>query len=150
MIQRKQTLFLIELIFLASALLFVPTNIILTPADAFNVYLLPSTGNFISTSWHLLAIGLNAACLALAVVSVFLFKKRLLQIKLCYVQLVLWLGLAGILGAMPLVVMNGDITEIQNNYVGFAISLCAVIAAFLAARFIKKDIDLLKSADRIR
>ena len=41
-------------------------------------------------------------------------------------------------------------TVIEKNYFGSLIGVVAVIATWFAARYIKKDIDLLKSADRIR
>jgi len=150
MIQRKQTLFLIELIFLASALLFIPSTIVIAPSGSYNVFLLPSTGTFTSSNWHIIAMIINFICLALAVASVFLFKKRTLQVNLCYTQLFLWVMLSAILAFCPLVERSGTISEIQNNYVGSAICLCAVFASFLAAKFIIKDIALLRNSDRIR
>jgi hypothetical protein len=70
--------------------------------------------------------------------------------RLCYLQVFLWLILSALLGLCPLAEKTQEIVAVQNNYLGLAIGLCAVIAAFFAARFIKKDIELLKSSDRIR
>jgi hypothetical protein len=50
----------------------------------------------------------------------------------------------------PFVVKTEEMIEVKINYFVVAIGAFSVLAAFLAARFIKKDIELLKSADRIR
>lgn len=149
MIQRKQTLFLIELIFLGLSLLFVPCQDIFTASAATHVYLMPLI-DFQSTAGHLFAVALNFIGLVLATVTIFLYKKRELQVKLCYAILVIWLVLPAMMLFCPFVVKSETITEVRINYFVVAIAVFSIIAAYLAARFIKKDIDLLKSADRIR
>ena len=59
MIQRKQSLFLIQILFLGLSLLFVPCQIIFTKAVATNLYLLPLT-DFQSTPGHLFAVALSS------------------------------------------------------------------------------------------
>lgn len=149
MIQRKQTLFLIELIFLGLSLLFVPCQTILTKTTATNIYMMPLI-DFQSTTGHLFAVILNFIGLVIATLTIFLFKKRELQIKLCYVLMVIWLILPAMMLFCPFVVKTETILEVKTNYFVVAIALFSMIAAYLAARFIKKDIELLKSADRIR
>lgn len=149
MIQRKQSLFLIQIIFLGLTLLFVPCQTIFTKAIATNVYLLPLT-NFQSTSGHLFAIVLNFIGLLLTTIALFSFKKRKRQIKICYSLFAIWLILLGMMFLCPFVVKTDDIIEIKINYFVVAIGLFSVFAAYIAAHFIKKDIELLKSADRIR
>jgi len=150
MIQRKQTLFLLELVFLSIALFFVPANIAIHANNTYPISLRPSIDNVVTTSWHTIAFVVNVLCLTLALISIFLFKKRQLQMRLCYLQVFLWLIVSALLGLCPLAEKTQEIVAVQNNYLGLAIGLCAVIAAFFAARFIKKDIELLKSSDRIR
>src|SRR5690349_19567369 len=149
MIQRKQTLFLLELIFLGIALLFVPAATLLMPDSSQGVCLLPLPEAFTSTIWHTIAMALNFAALLLAFISIFLYKKRELQIRLCYVILLVWLVITFIITLMPLVKTGNNVTSIHTNYPVAVIGLFAVLAAYLAARFIRKDIELLKSADRI-
>lgn len=149
MIQRKQTLFLIELIFLGLSLLFVPCQDIITATASTHVYLMPLI-DFQSTTGHLFAVILNFIGLVIATICIFLYKKRELQIKLCYALLAIWLVLPAMMLFCPFVVKTEAITEIKINYFVVAIAVFSIIAAILAARFIKKDIDLLKSADRIR
>ncbi len=150
MIQRKQTLFLLELIFLSISLFFIPSDIILKNDGSVNVYLLPASGNYDATAWHLVALTLNLSSLVLSVICIFLYKKRVTQMRLCYLIAALWIIQSLVLAFCPLAVFNMGATEIQINYFGSLIGVFAVIAAVLAARFIKKDIELLKSADRIR
>ncbi|MBA3683025.1 MAG: DUF4293 family protein [Bacteroidetes bacterium] len=149
MIQRKQTLFLIELIFLGLALLFVPCQNILTQTGATHVYLMPLV-DFQSTAGHLFAVILNFIGLILATITIFIYKKRTLQVKLCYALIAIWLVLPAMMLFCPFVVKTEAILEVKTNYFVVAIALFSIIAGYLAARFIKKDIDLLKSADRIR
>ncbi len=149
MIQRKQTLFLIELIFLGLSLLFVPCQDILTASAATHVYLMPLI-DFQSTTGHLFAVILNFIGLVIATICIFMYKKRELQIKLCYALLAIWVILPAMMLFCPFVVKTEVILEVKTNYFVVAIALFSIIAAILAARFIKKDIDLLKSADRIR
>lgn len=149
MIQRKQSLFLIQIIFLGLSLLFVPCQNIYTKTVVTNVYLAPLI-DFQSTTGHLFAVILNFLGLILATITLFTFKKRELQIKLCYSLIVIWLVLIGMMLLCPFVVITEAIIEVKVNYFVVAIGAFSVLAAFLAARFIKKDIELLKSADRIR
>jgi hypothetical protein len=149
MIQRKQSLFLIQIIFLGLSLLFVPCQNIFTKTVVTNVYLAPLT-EYQSTLGHLFAVGLNFLGLIVATITLFTFKKRELQIKLCYALIAIWLVLIGMMLLCPFVVKTEEMIEVKINYFVVAIGAFSVLAAFLAARFIKKDIELLKSADRIR
>jgi hypothetical protein len=149
MIQRKQSLFLIQIIFLGLSLLFVPCQNIFTKTVVTNVYLAPLT-DYQSTLGHLFAVALNFLGLIVATITLFTFKKRELQIKLCYALIAIWLVLIGMMLLCPFVVKTEEMIEVKINYFVVAIGAFSVLAAFLAARFIKKDIELLKSADRIR
>jgi hypothetical protein len=150
MIQRKQTLFLFQLIFLGIALLFVPVSEVTTTTGKMDVYLVPLRSPLVSTSGHITAIAINFVALMLTFITIFLYKRRELQVKLCYALMVLWIILSLMMAFCPFVERTDVVIEIKNNYFGPIIGAFAVVAAFIAARFIKKDIELLKSADRIR
>ena len=139
-----------ELVFLGIALLFVPNSVILLKESSVNVYLLPLKTPFASAPCHYAAILVNFLGLALSLTTIFLYKRRTLQMKLCYVSLILWCLLISLMAFCPFVTMGNGIVEVQTNYSGVIIGLFAVVAALLAARFINKDRELLKSADRIR
>ena len=150
MIQRKQTLFLFELIFLGIALLFVPSGKITTAANSYELYLVPiSNAELHSSPGHYAAVFINFTALVLAFVAVFLYKQRTMQMRLCYIMVVLWTILTLMIAFCPFV--NSSVTtSVEISYVAIAIGVFGMLAAFLAAKYIKKDIDLLKSADRIR
>jgi hypothetical protein len=95
-------------------------------------------------------VSLNFLGLIVATITLFTFKKRELQIKLCYALIAIWLVLIAMMALCPFVVKTEEMIEVKINYFVVAIGAFSVLAAFLAARFIKKDIELLKSADRIR
>lgn len=147
MIQRKQTLFLLQLIFLSISLLFVPTQVILNGAITTGVTLTPVSG--ISTTGHFAAIAINLLGLVIGVLTIFLFKNRELQVKLCYVLMVLYIVLPLMMAFCPFVNLLAGETA-GKTFFGYIICVVAALSAFLAARFVKKDIELLKSADRIR
>jgi len=149
MIQRKQTLFLLQLVLFSIAMLFVPHQLIYTKFKAHYLCLVPLL-DFESTAGHLAAIALNFIGLVISILTTFLFNKRNLQIKLCYVLILMWSVLLGMIAFCPFVTNNESIIEIKKNYFGYLCCIFAILAAYLASRFIKKDVDLLKSADRIR
>jgi hypothetical protein len=152
MIQRKQSLFLLQLAFLSLSLLFVPVQLIKTEVNPIPVSLVPvNEAAYASTGGHLAAIALNAVGLILAFMTIFLYRKRELQIKLCYALAAIYVILPLMMALCPFVGSASTTPpEIEKNFFGYIISAVAVISALLAARFIKKDIELLKSADRIR
>ena len=149
MIQRKQTLFLLEIIFLGLALIFIPCQNIFTTTSCLNLYLLPND-NFQTTGAHLFAVILNITGILIATTTIFLFKKRSLQVKICYALIALWVILTSMMLFCPFVLKTAEIIEIKINYFVVGIGFFSIIAAFFAAYFIKKDINLLKSVDRIR
>lgn len=151
MIQRKQTLFLFQSIFLGIALLFIHSQTINNTVGQINVLLTPpKSEEFISTAGHTAAIMLNFAGLLLAFVIIFIFNKRELQVKLCWALIAVWVILGLMMAFCPFVVQNENIKSISLNPFAFIIVAVAIVATYFAIRFIKKDIELLKSADRIR
>lgn len=151
MIQRKQTLFLFQLIFFGIALLFISSNTITTNSGTVEVSLTPITNaQLSSTTGHVAAIAINFIGLILTFATIFLYKKRELQVKLCYGLMLLWLTLSLMIAFCPFVKTNTNISNIQINYFACVMGAFAIFAAYMALRFIKKDIELLKSADRIR
>lgn len=149
MIQRKQTLFLLQLVFLGVAMLFIPNQIIYTKLKSTYVCLLPFNG-FVSKTGHYAAVAVNFLGIAVSLITVFLYKKRELQVKLCYLIMALWLVLCGMIIFCPFIGKTDDVVEIKKTSFGFLCCAFALLAAYLATVFIKKDIELLKSADRIR
>jgi hypothetical protein len=151
MIQRKQTLFLFQLIFLGIALLFVPCAHVIANGISQPVVLVPlEQQSFHSTGGHMAAIGLNFVMLVISAITVFLYKRRELHVKLCYLLAALWLVLTLMLAFCPFIITDAPSETVETNYFASLIGAFATVAAILAARHVKKDIELIKSADRIR
>lgn len=150
MIQRKQTLFLLALFFAALSLTVINCNFLDVRGAKTGVSLLIIPNQDLKPSiWHYLGGGIDLIILLLSVITIFLFKNRELQIKLCYVLMLLQLALTAVVSFCPVVDLQGYITY-ENSGLASIIGIIGMMAAYLAARFIKKDIELLKSADRIR
>jgi hypothetical protein len=151
MIQRKQTLFLFALIFLSIALLFIPVYKLTTSTGVVPMTLTPLTDeNLSSTAGHQTAIVLNFLSLFFSSITIFLYRKLSLQLRICYALMIVWLVLTGMMAFCPFVAKTETLAGADNTYYGIVIGALGVIASYMSARHIKKDIELLKSADRIR
>jgi hypothetical protein len=86
---------------------------------------------------------LKIAIAILALIAIFMYKKRLLQIKICY-------------GIMVLLILTGGLYLLFLMTVCFAPAIAmlfpwiALILDFMAIHRIKKDEKLVRSLDRIR
>lgn len=106
-----------------------------------------NTESFLVNSWALTAI--NTAIPVLSVLIILLFKNRLLQIRLSFINIVLMAGYYGIL--FIYLWQFGKQLDAQwflNVIASFP--LISIILNFMAIRAIGKDIALLKSLNRIR
>lgn len=149
MIQRKQTLFLILSVFASLALLIIPCNYI-TKGGTIGVSVIYLYTNEVTPSiWHYLGTGIDFAAILLALITIFLFRKRSLQVKFSYVLMLLQLAMTLIVSFCSVVVKTEELT-ITNSGLASIIGIIGMMAAYFAAYYIKKDIELLKSADRIR
>ncbi len=151
MIQRIQSLFLLAAALMGILLLFIPSFTIIFNNLRIPLVLEPiRAAGLNSTAGHTAAVFINFAGLVIALGTVFLYQRRELQIKLCYLLALVWVVLGGMIALCPFVNANGAAFELNMNAFVFSFVGLAIVAALMAARFIKKDIDLLKSADRIR
>mgnify|MGYP001034795872 FL=1 len=125
MIQRIQSLYFVFAFFLLSGLLYYS--------------ILWNEASWISKN-HLFY--LNPT---LVLLSVFLFKKRILQARLCLLSIVIQLVLVGYYGVQLFVGVAYLLT-----YFVFGVSLVSILLLFLARRAILKDEALVRSVDRIR
>ena len=81
----------------------------------------------------------------LVLLTVFLFKKRMLQARLCFLSVVIQLVLVGYYGVQLFVGVAYPLT-----YFVFGVSLPILLLLFLARSAILKDEALVRSVDRIR
>ena len=128
--QRIQTVFL-ALVAIASILfLFLP----ISERDGL---LLLAKGDILVTS----------LCIAIALIALFAisqFKDRKLQLKLCFINLILGVALAG--ASFFASTKFGD----ENFPIALGLPIAILICNGFARRNIKKDEDLVKSMDRFR
>lgn len=89
------------------------------------------------------------AASSLNAISLFSFRKRMLQIRLLVFSAILQLGSYG-LGAYYLLQIKDGISGAMSPSIALTFPIVAVILSYLAIRSIGKDEALVKSLDRIR
>ncbi len=146
MIQRIQSIFL----FLASGALFGLFGIPFATSEQ------TDTALFADQVYNLfdnpLLIAFAALAGLIAFINIFLFKNRSLQMKLGYLTITLSILLLVLAIFFVFQSAQQDATsiEIQENYLGLAMPVIAIIFVLLANRSINKDNKLVKSMDRLR
>ncbi len=152
MIQRIQTIYLLAATSLMATFLFATLATFSSAQGLFSLSamgLSAADGSMISDTRYL-AILVGLASL-LPFVTIFLFKRRMLQLRLCVVEMTLTLGV---------MVVGGVYYYLANRYFGAeattsirivcALPIIAIIFDFLALKAIFRDEMLIKSLDRIR
>ena len=150
MIQRIQTLYLLLVVILGTLLCF------FSPVQ----FLTSKATEYISLhafdKWPLAVMSIAIPLLALVVI--FLFKRRLLQARLNVVNVVLCLGYYALLALYVAYVVKGyepisDVTMTGAEWylnIWAAIPLVNVVLLMMATRRILKDEALVRAADRLR
>lgn len=160
MIQRIQTVYLLLVVALGISLCFVPVVQFVSPEDAAVVraWELTAFGMNETTVNELPAIQLNglwglllASILipVLALVDIFLYKKRLLQARLNIFSIMLCLGYYGVLAIyiyLAKMVMGAEWYILPWA----AIPLVCMVLTVMATRRILKDEAMVRAADRLR
>ncbi len=152
MIQRIQSLYLLLASAFMSLTLFMPIATFVVDGQTYELTAFSLTCGEISQSTIWLGIILAIAT-ALPLITIFLFKKRTLQIRLCAVEVVL------LIGSLVLVALYYWLTSrlfeglvIDHRQFGWAapMPIVALVLSYLASRAIFKDEVLVRSLDRIR
>ncbi len=157
MIQRIQSVFL-ALIFVVGMLLFIAPILSFTSYENSFVMNAYHTINSVDNTVVSKNIGIGAMqglVALLALVSVFLYKKRQLQIKLCKLNiLMVAIQIAAIVlyidVAKETISPNAPNDVLIGIKYGAIFPILSLIFLYLSIRFIKKDEDLIRSADRLR
>lgn len=154
MIQRIQSLYLLVATALVAVTLFTPIAAftangeeVLLRAFAFSD---SDGGGPVPTLWMGILISLSAL---LPLVTIFLFKHRRLQIRLCGVEIVLLLGdmvFEAIYIVSAYKAMAGMTSGAMMVRAGAVMPLAAIILVAMAMRAVFKDELLIRSLDRIR
>ncbi len=162
MVQRIQTIFLLCTAVIAGLMFFMPAATIVVPGQGVYEFYSSSVkmiGNqpehCMATNWTSLI--LNILIIILAIVTIFARRPKeksvrpslLLQLRLCFINIVFMLGMLILIWLQIRHVAN-DIHAVWNVNIGFIFPVVGIVLTWLAIRGIIKDITLLKSYDRIR
>ena len=153
MIQRIQTLYLLAVVALMSVTLFAPIATFTVGETTFTLSAFSLSGGNQSQSTLWMGI-LLVVSTVLPLVTIFLFKRRQLQVRLCGAEVVLLLGALVFLGIYYWLSVDKafDGVEIMHKQFGWAapMPLVSIVLTYLAGRAIFKDEILVRSLDRIR
>lgn len=150
MIQRIQTLYLLAVVALGIALIWLPVLQLVTPEEAaeLQIYELSAVGGTpLQGLWGLLLTTILIP--ALALVDIFLYKKRILQARLNIFLTMLCLGYYGVLA---IYVWQAKLAlGVEWHILPWAsFPLICMVLTLMATRRILKDEALVRAADRIR
>ena len=154
MIQRIQSLYLLVAAALMGLALILPVALFtLSSGEVYTLsaFSLSSAAESQSTIWMGI---LMVAAAVLPFITLFLFKRRMLQVRLCAVEIVLLLGCIAfeaiyyyLAGANAL--ENADVEHRQFGWAAI-MPIIALILSAMAARATFKDEVMVRSFDRIR
>ncbi|MCK9204488.1 MAG: DUF4293 domain-containing protein [Bacteroidales bacterium] len=111
----------------------------------------PETKVHFNALFTLPLIILVAISFILTIFTIFLYKKRLLQIRLCSINVLVNIILIMVIFFFYAAKIK-TMTQIEPeyNYAGIIMPLISLIFLILASRAIRKDETLVKSSDRLR
>lgn len=152
MIQRIQTLYLLAVAAMMATALFVPLAYFAEGTQEYTLCAFALRGGDMSQSTVYMGIVMALAAVV-PLVNIFLFKRRMLQIRLCAVEMVLLLGSLAFI-AIYYYLGSRMFAQAEFHAQGFRIAavfpLVSMVLDYLAMRAIFRDELLVKSLDRIR
>lgn len=155
MIQRIQTLYLLGVVVLTTLMICLPLAYFVGGEETFNLYgyglRSVATGEMYKTT-VILAIILGLSAL-LPLVNIFLYKRRMTQIRYCVVEFVLLIG-SLIMLAVHYYLFYRAFADFEFHAQGIKVTMLLPIASlflnYLAMKAIAADEMLVRSVDRIR
>lgn len=155
MIQRIQTLYLLGVVVLTTLMICLPLAYFVGGEETFNLYgyglRSVATGEMYKTT-VILAIILGLSAL-LPLVNIFLYKRRMTQIRYCVVEFVLLIG-SLIMLAVHYYLFYRAFADFEFHAQGMKVTMLLPIASlflnYLAMKAIAADEMLVRSVDRIR
>ena len=137
MIQRIQTVYLLIALVILGTLPFIFPLFTMSDGKEFR---------FMNDSFYTVLFGLSTT---LTLISIMYFKKRQHQFVLNRLTIILNLILLGLFLYRSLN-LSGETVQVSEKGIGMFLPIVAIVFLALANRAIKKDEDLVKSADRLR
>ena len=154
MIQRIQTLYMLIVTALMAVTLFAPLAWFAGEAGEFGLYafsLKTAAGEAVQPTVYM-GVVLALACV-LPFITIFLFKRRLLQLRLCVVEMVLLVGSAvmeGVYYFLSYRVFAEQTFHTQVLKPAVVLPLVCLLFAYLSAHAVFLDELMVRAADRIR
>ena len=161
MIQRVQSIFLLIAIIIPIVLIFIPLGYVDTDLARY-VYNSISLKEMIPDGASVIRLYYLAFCLfmtsALSAIALFTYKNRVKQMQIVSITMIIFLvTLLLILWICPDVIFKKffgarmeDYTFVFNTVPLLILIVIEAVCLFFANRFIKKDEELVRSADRLR
>lgn len=155
MIQRIQTLYLLIVAGLFIALMFLPlavvqTGDVLYSFDVTGINTMTQPPELVFPTWSLLAI--DAIIVLLSFTIIFMYKKRILQMRMCVFNALLMIGFCALFGFY--VWKIGHSPDLSAMTVSLRLwtsfPIIALIINYLAIRNIGADEALVRSLERLR
>lgn len=153
MLQRIQTVYLLIVAALMASLLFLPLSVmqsggIFYTFDVFGLNTMGADKELVSPTWGLFALVLVTIIISL--VTIFLFKKRILQIRLTIFNTILLFCFYGVFAFM-IYLFKGEMVGLTYTFkMATAFPAVCVVLNYLAIRNIGADEALVRSLDRLR
>jgi hypothetical protein len=147
MIQRVQSILLLLITVCSVCLLFLP---FVSYENLFNTFTLRDFKKPYCGTWYYAAETLNFLVIGISFCTIFLFKKRMLQFKMANTTGLLSVCLQLILLIAPVANIEVFLSGAKHILWPSYLPVASIILSFTAAAFIKKDENLVRSADRIR
>lgn len=155
MLQRIQTVYLLIIAGLFLALLFLPLAVLQSGENfyVFNAMGLSSTlpsHELVEPIWAMFA--LAAIIILVAMGTIFLYKKRILQIRICVFNALLMMGFCGLFAFFLWQFhQSAQLPDLKVNYkFWLSFPIIALILDYLAIRNIGADETLVRSLERLR
>lgn len=158
MIQRIQTLYLLSVLILSIVNNFIPVSSKVGITDGSVAYRLDmlnivkiENGQTTILESVFFNMAVNGSIGLLALLVIFLYKKRSLQLKVCKLIMLLSLCLIGLLFYETDRLVPGSSDSFKIIYLpAIYVSVVIPVFIFLAQKAIKRDDELVRSVDRIR
>ncbi len=155
MIQRIQTIYLLVAVAIMSLSATLPLAFISTTnGELFDLYALglrDINGELIQSTIYLFVLALIAIITPLS--TIFLYKRRMLQLRICVVELVLLIGFYVMVGAYYFLchrALSQIGVEMQGLHPAIFAPIGAIVVVGLAARAIFNDEIAVRASDRFR
>ena len=147
MIQRVQSLLLLVVSICSACLLVFP---FMSYENLFNSFTLSVTKQPYMTPWYYIAEILNLGILIGSFICIFIYKNRRLQMKIAAALGLASVALLAILLFTKIAIIEDFLGGTRNILWPCFLPALSMILLFMARAFIKKDDNLVRSADRIR